>query len=189
VRAGEATARPLPLHVTNGDSAGNTLRQTALGGAVLPWRDVLHEGPVPAGPRRELLQARAAFVSACGWGSKPSILASLERRDRRLVQALRDGQQVVLWFEHDLYDQLPPPPPLGDARAFARLPLRLTGLGERVLDGREDRVALMGLDRWLGGTHLTAAAAWRWDPAAGLLVRPLPERPDATTPADVSGAG
>jgi len=98
--------RPSPLHVTNGDSAGNTLRQTALGGAVLPWQDVLHEGPVPAGPRRELLQARAAFLSACGWGSRRSILASLEDRDRQLVQALKDGQQVVLWFEHDLYDQL-----------------------------------------------------------------------------------
>ena len=29
--------RPSPLHVTNGDSAGNTLRQTSLGGAILPW--------------------------------------------------------------------------------------------------------------------------------------------------------
>ena len=46
------TARPSLLHVTNGESAGNTLRQTALGGAVLPWQDVLHEGPVPALPRR-----------------------------------------------------------------------------------------------------------------------------------------
>ena len=77
-RGRAAPVRPSPLHVTNGDSAGNTLRQTALGGAVLPWQDVLHEGPVPAGPRRELLQARAAFLSACGWGSRRSILASLE---------------------------------------------------------------------------------------------------------------
>jgi hypothetical protein len=61
---------------------------------------------------------------------------------------------------------------LGDARAFARLPLRLTGPGQRVLDGREDRIALLGLDRWVGGTHLTPAAAWRWDPAARVLVRP-----------------
>ena len=333
-----AGAAPSPLHVTNGDSAGNTLRQTALGGAVLPWQDVLHEGPVPAGPRRELLQARAAFLSACGWGSRRSILASLAERDRQLTRALGDGQRVVLWFEHDLYDQLqlvdalalaapgvpelivvgtfpgrpafrglgeltadeletlgparrpagrdtlaaavsvwaalrhpdpselaaaaradlpglpflgpallrlleelpapgdglsgterralravaegaatpaaaflaaedleaatflgdawfyralaalgtgpdrlvetqagdplPPPPPVGDARAFARLPLRLTGPGERVLDGVQDRVALLGLDRWLGGTHLTAAAPWRWDPAAGQLLRP-----------------
>ena len=37
--------RPTLLHVTNGESAGNTLRQTALGGAVLPWQDTLHEGP------------------------------------------------------------------------------------------------------------------------------------------------
>ncbi|HYY19700.1 MAG TPA: hypothetical protein VE864_12745, partial [Streptosporangiaceae bacterium] len=69
-------------------------------------------------------------------------------------------------------DPLPPPPPLGDTSTFARLPLRLTGVGERVLDGQEDRVALLGLDRWLGGTHLTPATAWRWDPAARLLVRP-----------------
>ena len=114
-RGRAAPVRPSPLHVTNGDSAGNTLRQTALGGAVLPWQDVLHEGPVPAGPRRELLQARAAFLSACGWGSRRSILASLEDRDRQLVQALKDGQQVVLWFEHDLYDQLQ----LVDALALA----------------------------------------------------------------------
>jgi DNA-binding transcriptional MerR regulator len=338
-RGRAAPACPSPLHVTNGDSAGNTLRQTALGGAVLPWQDVLHEGPVPAGPRHELLQARAAFLSACGWGSRRSILASLEDRDRQLVQALKDGQQVVLWFEHDLYDQLqladaltlaapvgtpelivvgsfpgrpgfrglgeltadeletlwparvpasqdtlaaavsawaalchpdpsalaavaradlpglpflrpallrlleelpapgdglsgterralqaiangaatpaaaflaeqdlepapflgdawffraltglgtgpdrlvetqdgdplPPPPPLGDPRGFARLPLRLTSAGERVLDGQDDRVALLGLDRWLGGTHLTPATAWRWDPAARLLTGP-----------------
>jgi DNA-binding transcriptional MerR regulator len=42
---GAPTARPSLLHITNGESAGNTLRQTALGGAVLPWQDVLHEGP------------------------------------------------------------------------------------------------------------------------------------------------
>jgi redox-sensitive transcriptional activator SoxR len=105
-RGREATAHPAPLHVTNGESAGNTLRQTSLGGAVLPWQDVLHEGPVPAGPRRELLRARAAFLSACGWGSRATILSSLQRRDRQLLQELQGGQQVVLWFEHDLYDQL-----------------------------------------------------------------------------------
>jgi hypothetical protein len=42
---------PTLLHVTNGESAADTLRQTALGGAVLPWQDVLHEGPLPAAPR------------------------------------------------------------------------------------------------------------------------------------------
>jgi hypothetical protein len=48
-RGREPSARPSPLHVTNGESAGNTLRRTSLGGAVLPWQDVLHEGLVPPG--------------------------------------------------------------------------------------------------------------------------------------------
>jgi redox-sensitive transcriptional activator SoxR len=329
-RGREPTTRPTLLHVTNGESAGNTLRATSLGGAVLPWNDVLHEGPVPAVPRRELLDVRAAFLSGCGWGRRSAIRSSLERRDRQLTGALREGVQVVLWFEHDLYDQLqlidalalvdeaealpelivvssfpgkpsfrglgelspdeletlwpsrrqatsetlaaacdaweafrepdpvaleafagdvgplellraallrlleelpaagdglsgterraleaiaagastpatafaaaqeleeapflgdawffralaelgggdvrlvegndgrplPAPPPLGDGSRFGSIRLRLTGAGESVLRGESDRVELLGLDRWLGGTHLTAQNAWRWD--------------------------
>src|SRR3954449_4287978 len=105
-RGAEPEARPSLLHVTNGESAGNTLRQTALGGAVLPWHDTLHEGPVPALPRRELLRERARFLAACGWGHRAALLTALERRDRQMLDALRGGVPVVLWFEHDLYDQL-----------------------------------------------------------------------------------
>jgi hypothetical protein len=92
--------------VTNGESAGNTLRQTALGGAMLSWQDVLHEGPVPDLPPAELRAVRARFLSECGWGSERSLLESFERRDRLFEQALEGGTEVVLWFEHDLYDQL-----------------------------------------------------------------------------------
>src|SRR5689334_25261028 len=95
-----------PLHITNGDSAAISLRQMGIGGSVLPWRDVLHEGPVPKLPRSELLSARAAFLSDCGWGTPDAILGELERRDQEYLEALRTGRQVVLWFEHDLYDQL-----------------------------------------------------------------------------------
>ncbi|HEY7604041.1 MAG TPA: MerR family transcriptional regulator [Gaiellaceae bacterium] len=338
-RGQEPTARLTLLHVTNGESAGNTLRSTSLGGAVLSWNDVLHEGPVPAGPRRQLLDVRAEFLSGCGWGSRGAIRSSLERRDRQLVRALRDDARVVLWFEHDLYDQLqlidalalvdeagtapelivvssfpgrpsfrglgelsrdeletlwperrpatretfavaravweafrasdptalgalaagdteplallrpallrlleelpaardglsrtergaleaiaagasrpgaafvsaqqleeapflgdawffrvlaelgsgerrlvesddgdplPAPPPVGDSSRFASVRLRLTGAGERVLRGEADRVELLGLDRWLGGTHLTAENDWRWDAVERRVLR------------------
>jgi hypothetical protein len=331
---------PALLHVTNGESAGNTLRQTSLGGAVLSWQDVLHEGPVPAGERPELLRTRAAFLSGCGWGSTQAIGSALQRRDRTLLGALRDRRHVVLWFEHDLYDQLqlvdilalasttggtpelivagsfpgkpsfrglgeltaaeletlwpsrvaatpgmlaaaasawdalrqpdpsalaalatadapelpflgaalrrlleelpaptdglsgterralqaiaagaatpmaaflaaqdleaapflgdawfyrvltslgrgqqrlietldgeplPAAPPLGDARAFAGVSLRLTPAGERVLQHQADRVQLLGVDRWIGGSHITPGTAWRWDPAAQRLLPP-----------------
>jgi DNA-binding transcriptional MerR regulator len=94
------------LHVTNGESAGNTLRQTGLGGAVLSWQDVLHEGPVPDVPPAELRVVRARFLSECGWGSERSLLDAFERRDRLFRHALEAQTRVVLWFEPDLYDQL-----------------------------------------------------------------------------------
>jgi hypothetical protein len=328
------------LHVTNGDSVADTLRHTTLGGAALSWQDVLHAGPLPAVGRAELLRRRAMFLSECGWGRRQAILASLERRDAELDAALARGVSVVLWFEHDLYDQLqlldvltcareagvaptaivvgsfpgrpsfrglgeltadeletlwptrrrtsseeletaatiwaavreptpeplvhwarqgtshlpfvgaallrlleelpahgdgmsgterralaaiadgagtpaaaflaaqelepapflgdtwfyraltevgrgrarlveteeghplPDPPSSSDGRAFARMPLRLTPDGERVLRGEADRVELLGVDRWVGGTHVTAAAVWRWDADAQRLVVP-----------------
>jgi hypothetical protein len=61
---------------------------------------------VPTVPRRELLRLRAGFLADAGWGSRRALLGSLERRDAQLLDALRDGIEVVLWFEHDLYDQL-----------------------------------------------------------------------------------
>ena len=84
------------LHVTNGDSSAQTLRQTTLGGTVLAWRDTLHEGPVPELRRRELLQTRANFLAGCGVGSVPTILTSLEQRDTQFLEALRGDDEVVL---------------------------------------------------------------------------------------------
>ena len=67
---------------------------------------------------------------------------------------------------------LPPAPPLGDPHAFGRLRLRVTRDGERVLGGEADRVELLGIDRWVGGTHLVPGAVWRWDAEASRLVAP-----------------
>ena len=77
------------LQVTNGESAANTLRRTTLDVAVLSWQDALHEGPVEALPRAELLRARARFLAACGWGSDPALRSSLERRARQLPAPVR----------------------------------------------------------------------------------------------------
>jgi hypothetical protein len=321
-------------HLTNGDLAAAVIRQVAPG-EVIPWRDVLHEGPVRAGlTLDELSTERAAFITEAGWGR-----ASFAERDAAL-RASGGEDEVVLWFEHDLYDQLqlldvlalahgagtapevivvdsfpgrpefrglgelsadeletlwperrvvndaaiesaasawdafratdpqplarlvasgsrelpflaaalerllqelPAPAdglsgterralraiaegartpaeaflvaqdledapflgdtwfyralaavgrgharlvelengeelrraaPPSDAQVFARLPLRLTAEGGRVLRGESDRVDALGIDRWVGGTHVTASSVWRWDPAERRLVAP-----------------
>ncbi len=54
-------------------------------------------------------------------------------------------------------EPLPPAPPLGDAQRFVGLPLRLTDAGEKVLAGDANRVELLGIDRWVGGAHVTTA--------------------------------
>ena len=94
------------LHITNGDSAVEPIRALGLGGEVLPWRDVLHEGPVPAPATLDSLRPhRARFLAGYRGATAVDIARELEQRDRRLGASAGDGE-VALWFEHDLYDQL-----------------------------------------------------------------------------------
>jgi hypothetical protein len=94
------------LHITNGDAAMAPIRELGLGGDVLPWRDVLHDGPVPAPATLDSLRPlRARFLAAGDSGDAVGIARDLEARDRRLGAAAGEDE-VVLWFEHDLYDQL-----------------------------------------------------------------------------------
>ena len=90
-----------PLHVINGESVAGTLRETSLAGVALSWDDVLHVGPLafdPGASRR----VRARFLAGHGWGDAVAIESGLERRDELLAGAGR----VVIWVEHDLFDQL-----------------------------------------------------------------------------------
>lgn len=94
------------LNITNGDSAGKLIQAVVGDEPVLPWRDMLHEGPVPAGlSLDELSAARARFIAAfCGLDLEATLLTFADR-DRCLeIAGTYDG--VTLWFEHDLYDQL-----------------------------------------------------------------------------------
>ncbi len=98
--------RPEILHIATGDCAADVIRRAGLGGGVLPWQDVLHEGPVPAGlSLDELRPVRARFIAEAGWGALDDVLGQFESRDRALHDSLA-YREVVLWFEHDLYDQL-----------------------------------------------------------------------------------
>jgi hypothetical protein len=142
-------------------------------------RRLLAELPAPAdglsGTERCALQAIdagaatpiAAFLAAQDLEEAPFLgdawffraLAGLGHGPRRLVET-QDGEELGV------------PPPLGDGPSFAGQPLCLTPSGHQVLARQADRVALLGIDRWLGGTHLTPAATWRWDPATGQLTGP-----------------
>src|SRR2546423_2744454 len=81
------------LHITNG-----TATQIPLPGEVVYWIDALCEGPVPGGlSLRDTSRVRERYF--------PEFGVSFEARDRSLETA-GEHEEVVLWFEHDLYDQL-----------------------------------------------------------------------------------
>lgn len=93
------------LHVTNGDIAAELIRTAGLG-EVSVMADVLHEGPVPGGlPPERWRKVRARYLAESGYDDYDSCLASLTRQDHKL-EDYRAYDEVVLWFEHDLFDQL-----------------------------------------------------------------------------------
>jgi hypothetical protein len=85
-------------------------------------------------------------------------LHELGRGERRLLET--SGGMAV-----------PAPAPLGQD-VFGSTPLVLTQDGRDVLAGELDRVEAIGIDRWLGGTHLRPGNVWRWNSASGCLVAP-----------------
>lgn len=95
------------LHITNGDMAAEGLRAsgvTSPGSPALPWRDVLHDGPVLPDDDEELFRsARGAFLAERQWTTQAQAVIDLAARDARLAQ---QEEAIVLWFEPDLYDQL-----------------------------------------------------------------------------------
>ena len=131
---------PAALHVTNGDAVVPELAAAAgIDPAdVLVWREVLHDGPVPAGlDPDELARVRARHLAARDWSpadidvTKDAALAMMRERDRRLATHPRGGE-VVLWFEDDLFDAL----------LLAQIEDRLAGRGNGTGAGPVTRVRL-----------------------------------------------
>ena len=82
------------------------LRAAGVQGEIVPWNDVLHEGPVNAAlSLRDLSELRALFIAERGWDDFAHVSGSFSQRDRTLASIDRFNE-VVLWFEEDLYDQL-----------------------------------------------------------------------------------
>src|SRR5262249_46337862 len=156
--------RPTP-HVTSGDSTAGTPAQPGPHGPVPPWRDVLHEGPVPAGlGPAELRAVRARFLAESGLADLASVRRSLEERDAALLGA----ERYVLWFEADLYDQLQLIQVL-DALAAG-------GVGP-------ERVALVSAGEFPGVAHFGGLGELPAEALAGLLEQRVALTAEAAPPA------
>lgn len=96
----------MKLIYTNGDSASSKIEALKLADKAVPWRDILHEGPVEGHmPLAKRSETRAKFIQEFDNGDHSEILKGFKERDKTLFY-LNEYSKVELWFEHDLYDQL-----------------------------------------------------------------------------------
>jgi uncharacterized protein DUF1835 len=94
------------LNITNGGATIDLMQQAKITGDFLAWEDILHEGPVPGGlSLKELSTIRAWFIAKQGWISEQDAFRRFQQRDEALFR-FSEYDQVILWFENDLYDQL-----------------------------------------------------------------------------------
>ena len=110
-----AEARTRFLHVANGTCTTRLIEAAGILGVRSIWADPLYEGPVPGAlTDAELTDVRTRFLSrrddldGIAWaGSNPSLDPVNDLREWRATIARRDlYDELVLWFEHDLFDQL-----------------------------------------------------------------------------------
>jgi hypothetical protein len=94
------------MHITNGDAVIYLFRKAGIVGTHVAWRDNLHEGPVPPLTSLEQLSAlRGAYLAGRGYAKSIKVLHDFQARDTAVARA-GEFNEVILWFEHDLYDQL-----------------------------------------------------------------------------------
>jgi hypothetical protein len=94
------------LHVANGSCTTRLIEAAGIPGRLSIWADPLYEGPVPGDVSDdELIRIRARYLSGGNSHEVPELVAGLHGwRDALDEGDAKDG--VVLWFEHDLFDQL-----------------------------------------------------------------------------------
>jgi hypothetical protein len=143
------------LHLTNGDAALPELRAAGLEGELRAWHEILHDGPVPAGLEPdELRSVRASFIAKQAELPEREVLDGMRERDERLDAAVDTGEEVMLWFEADLYDVL--------------LMLQIL---DRIPDESPARLVLVGQERWTAVPHTDPARLAELGREAPLLDR------------------
>ena len=93
------------LHIHNGDSSANTAKQSSLPGEHYAWRESLITGPTPAGVTgNEWRRVRAQHLSEAYGADLQECERGLLAQEKKL-SSFEEHEEVVLWFEHDLFCQ------------------------------------------------------------------------------------
>lgn len=96
---------PGTLHIRCGSDIRHALGVAGFAGPFLEFSDPFCQGPVPDLPQDAFVEARARFIAAA-YGLDPADARGRQARAYGALDRLGDHERLVLWFEHDSYDQL-----------------------------------------------------------------------------------
>jgi hypothetical protein len=177
------------------ETAAITLTSEALEHATRAWAALRAPQPsglanIVASPSPELRFVAEAFDRLSR--EYPSTRDGLSLTERRLLAAVAEGAEAAgaafvraaarearpflgdTWAYDRIARLAAAPTPLLDTAAPVEhhTPVRITEPGREVLAGRSDHAGLNGIDRWIGGVHLTGTdPPWRWDEGTETVVR------------------
>jgi hypothetical protein len=93
------------LHIRCGSDIRGALKKAGFIGAFHEFADPFCQGPVRDLPMADFIAERARFT-AQAYDLFDNVALERERTDYQLFDKLSAFEQVILWFEHDSYDQL-----------------------------------------------------------------------------------
>jgi hypothetical protein len=94
------------LHIHNGDATADTARQSTLAGQHLAWRESLITGPTPSGlSPDDWRRVRGGHLSESYGVDLQDCQRDLMSQEEALA-SFSQHDEVILWFEHDLFCQL-----------------------------------------------------------------------------------
>ena len=185
-------AGPRTLHLRCGSDIEETLAEAGFTGNFLEYSDPFCQGPVSDAP--DWQASRAAFLAA-SYGdevgrSHAQIAEALHQAEASLLAAAASFERIVLWFEHDSYDQLilarclaafaPAPPACLELVSPGHFPgmMRFIGLGQLP----PEALRLLWEDRVPVTEDALAAGTAAWDALRAPDPRPLAMLAQSGTP-------
>ena len=95
------------LQILNGDSTAGLLREAEMPGEIQPWREALVAGPTPRElSPEEWIARRAQFLSQADPEHDLEYCTNALRDQEQVLESYPQHDEVVLWFEHDLFCQV-----------------------------------------------------------------------------------
>lgn len=93
------------LHIASSEKILELIAAANIPGDTISWDDSLYAGPLLSLPLEDLTRKRVDYMMSVGLMERDAVKSRYKNRDA-VLRRYRHYEEVTLWFDHDLCDQL-----------------------------------------------------------------------------------